>query len=610
MADTSDVFPPQPFDIAFARFAEHDAWYCGDTATLAEIYQGKIGPTTHIRAGIPYRGGVIGTLSKFWWGQPQDVQGEHRMKMHLPVPADLAQLSADLLFSEAPKIRYVKPVDDAAATAAPTKAKTDTVGEDDAPVVMWKHPGQDRLDLIMGSDEAHAEMLKGGEYAASLGGTYFSVVWDEQLSDHVWFQAFDADCAIPTFKYGKMTGCTLWTEYRTENAAAVYRLLEIHKPGTITYELHQGGPYNLGPIVPMDTLTETEHYLNLVPNVELEDLGPFTAAAQLDNAGDNTAPTKVTARLEDSAAITIATGVPKLAVVYMPNVMPSRDWRKYGPLAYLGRSDFAGQEDIFDKIDQVYSSLMRDIDNGAGRLTVPESYLETTGAPGGGAEFDMNRQVYVGVNALGGPSDTMAQSITISQFAIRVTEHLQTIEGLKRELAAATGYSPVHLGLKDTLYARKTATEITADLSDSERTRDKKALHAKPALAQLAQVALAIDGIVFPGQGGGWYDELPDVVFAEVSQVDPLKNAQTIQILDAARAASTETRVRMAHPDWEDHAVDIEVEKIIEEEATATAMHSPMMAPFSDPTGDEGPDGANNLTSEDQANADFPAANS
>lgn len=475
------------------------------------------------------------------------------MKMHLPIPADIAQLSSDLLFAEAPKIRFTKPTDLA--------SMDDTAAE-------WTHPGQDRLDLIMGSDEAHAEMLKGGEFASALGGTYLSVVWDADLQDHVWFQAFAADCAVPTFQYGQLTACTLWTEFRTQNAAAIYRLLEIHNPGTIRYELHEGGPYNLGRIVPMDTLPETEHYLNLIPNVELEDLGPLT---------DDT-PT-VTATLDDTAAVTIATGVPKLAVVYMPNMLPSRDWRKYGPIANLGRSDFAGQEDIFDKIDQVWSSLMRDIDNGAGRLTVPESYLETSGQPGAGALFDMNRQVYSGINALGSSSDTLASQITISQFAIRVQEHLQTIEGLKRELAAACGYSPVHLGLKDTLYARKTATEVTADLSDSERTRDKKALHAKPALAKLAQVALAIDGIVFPGKGGGWYDELPDIRFAEVSQVDPLKNAQTIQILDAARAASADTRVRMAHPEWEDSQVETEVKAILEESA-APSMVPPDFGPI------------------------------
>lgn len=558
MAVVADQWPPQPFDIAFARFAEHDAWYCGDTSTLADIYGGKGAQPTHVRAGVSYRGGVIGALSKMWWGQRQDT-ADNRMKMHLPVPADLAQLSADLLFAEAPKIRYPKPDDVAAAEQA----------ADGKPAAQWKHPGQDRLDTIMGSDEAHAEMLNGGELAASSGGTYLAVTWDASLRDHVWFRAFAHDCAIPTFRYGVLTAVTLWTEYDTSaQGGAVYRLLEKHEPGLITYELHEGGPANLGRLVPMRTLPETAHYEALRSAAELE---PFADAPELVEL--------------DNPTITVATGVPKLAVKYMPNVRPSRDWRKLGELANLGRSDYSGIEDLFDKIDQAWSSLMRDLENGQGRLTVPESFLDT-GKPGEGATFDVNKSVYVGVQALGKPGDSVSSQITETQFEIRVQEHLETIDALKREIATTCGYSPVHLGLRDVQQGARTATEVTADLSDSERTRDKKALYAKPALAELAQVALAIDGIVFPGKGGQWFDELPDVEFAEVSQVDPLKNAQTISMLDGARSVSILTRVRMAGqvPDEE---IQAEVDRIREEESLGQ-MRDPA-SPLFDAHEDEEP---------------------
>ncbi|MFJ3029831.1 phage portal protein [Curtobacterium sp. NPDC087080] len=559
MPQPADVWPPQPFDTAFARFAEHDAWYCGDTATLAEIYGGKGVQTTHRRGGVPYRGGVIGALSKMWWGQPQD-NGDGRMKMHLPVPADIAQLSADLLFAEAPKIRYPKP--DAAPEA------TDEQRQQQA---AWKHPAQDRLDTIMGSDEAHAELLNGGELAASSGGTYFAVTWDASLRDHVWFRAFHHDCAIPEFRYGVLTAVTLWTEYdTTAQGGALYRLLERHEPGLITYELHEGGPGNLGKLVPMRTLPETAHYEGLRSAAELEAFAAAPDLAELANP-----------------AVTVATGVDRLAVKYMPNVRPSRDWRKLGPLANLGRSDYAGVEDLFDKIDQAWSSLMRDLENGQGRLTVPEQFLET-GKPGEGAKFDVNRTVYVGVQALGS-SDKLGDQIVETQFEIRVQQHLETIDALKREIATTCGYSPVHLGLRDVQQAQRTATEVTADLSDSERTRDKKALYAKPALAELAQVALAIDGIVFPGKGGGWYDELPDVEFAEVSQVDPLKNAQTISMLDGARSVSILTRVRMAGQVPEEE-IAAEVARIRDEE-TLGAMQEPASALFEAPETEEPDDG-------------------
>jgi hypothetical protein len=415
----------------------------------------------------------------------------------------------------------------------------------------------------MGSDQAHAELLNGGEMAASSGGTYYAVTWDASLRDHVWFRAFAHDCAIPTFRYGILTAVTLWTEY-DQGSGSVFRLLEKHARGTITYELHEGGPNHLGNVVPLTALEETAHYESLRTATEVEAFGALTEVA--------------------IPSVTVATGVDRLAVVYQPNMRPSRDWRKLGQLANLGRSDYAGNEDLFDKIDQTWSSLMRDLENGQGRLTVPKQFLDT-GAPGQGATFDMNRSVYVGVESLAN-SEKLSDQIVSTQFNIRVEEHLATLDALKRELATSCGYSPVHLGLRDAQQGAKTATEVSADLTDSERTRDKKALYAKPAIADLAQVALAIDGVVFPGQGGGWFDELPDVEFAEVSQVDPLKNAQTIQALDIARAVALRTRVRMAHSDWDDDQVDAEVREI-RAELEMTSMNDPALTGFEAPDREE-----------------------
>lgn len=522
----ADVWPPEPFDIAAARFREHDAWYVGDTTTLNEIYSGRAATVaTHVRNGKPHKGGVIGGLSKMWWGE-EVVEGEARSKMHIPVAADLCQLSADLLFSESPKIRYRKP--EGAVVAEGTK---------------WQHPAQERLDTIMASDETHAELLKAGEYSAALGGAFLAVTWNKELSKHVRIRAYAADSAIPRFEDGILTSVVLWSEYRISND--VFRHLETINPGWISHELYKGGEKYLGGIVPLSTIPDTAHYDRLRSDAEMEAI-----------AEDPSLYTEV---------VTVATGVPDmLSVVYFPNVMPQRDWRKLGVLANLGRSDLQGIEDLMDKIDQVWSSLMRDIDNGAGRLTVPEAYLEVEG-PGKGGKFDGGRQVYSGINALGKAGDTLSSQITISQFEIRVEEHLGVIEAIKGEIASALGYSPSHLGLKGEAGA-KTATEVTADFTDSERTRDKKALYVKPALAQLAQVALAIDGVQYPNKGGALVEELPDIEFVDVSQIDPEKNARTVQLMDAARAASTKVKVAALHPDWDEDDVDAEVADILREQ--------------------------------------------
>lgn len=545
MAD-ANLWPPEPFDIAMVRFAEHDAWYTGDTAALQAIYSGKGATPTHTHNGRLYRGGVVGTISKMWLGTPIQ-QDEKRPKTHVPLASNLCMLSADLLFGEPPKFRYARPDD------------FDPEVKDGKATKTWKHPGQDRLNIIMGSDETHAELLQSGEYSAALGGAYLSVVWDKDLLDHVWLQAYASDCAIPTFKYGRLVECKLWSEFRP-TGSDVYRLIEHQMVGRIAYTLFKGSEKELGEAVPLTSLAETAHYESLLTEAEV--------LAYAD------APETY------SYTVTVATGVDALAVVYYPNMMPQRDWRKLGQLANLGRSDLDGIEDTLDKVDQVMTSLIRDVENGAGRITVPESWLEQ-GPRGEGATFDPDRQVYVGVNALGKSGDTLSGQATISQFDIRVQEHLDTIDGLKREIAAATGYSLAHLGVKDAASGQRTATEVVADFTDSERTRDKKAMYATPALARIAQVALAIDGVVFPAEGGKWFDEQPDVEFAPVSQQDMEKAARIVTAGFLTESMTTRERVKTLHPDWDDEQIDAQVSDL-RDEASAKAALVPDPTTFTD----------------------------
>lgn len=525
---TADTWPPTPFDVALDRFREHEAWWVGDTATLHDIYS-TTSTATHVKNGQPYRGGLVGSLSKAFWGAPVPVD-EKRMKMHVDLAGGICRLSATLLFGEQVKIKFAQPEEVDAAGVDPSKPKQ-----------KWVHPGQARLDLIMNSDEARAQFLQGGEYSAALGGVFFAVTWNARLADHVRLRAYAADTALPEFQDGILTAVTLWSEYRVDRD--VYRLLERHDVGTITYTLHKGTDKTLGVVVPMSSLTETAHYNGLRSQAELD-------AAIADP-------------LSWSETVSVATGVEKLAVVYIPNRMPNKDWRKQGVLANLGRSDLAGIEDELDKVDLVWTSLMRDVSLGQGRLTVPESWLETT-KRGDGGTVDLDREVYVGVNMLGQGNESVSGQVHESQFDIRDEQLLNVIDGLKREIAWTTGYSLAHLGVASD-GRMKTATEVEADYSDSERVRDEKAIHAKPALAQLAQVALAIDGVVFPGEGGKWFDELPEVDFPPVSQEDMEKAGRIIQSLFLSESISRRERVRRANPDWSEDQVDDEVDALTQE---------------------------------------------
>jgi hypothetical protein len=526
----ANAFPPAPYDAAFKQIAIYDAWYSGDMNALPEV----AGSPTHLHRGVPHSGGIQGKVSAGIFGTP--TSGQNQSTLHIPVAGDLAQLSADLLFAESPSIVLPGSRDTKDAEAQPERVTA-----------------QERLEKIVSSDAAHAELLRSGEYAAAHGGAYLAVVWDKAFQDHVWFRSYRMDCVIPSWRWGRLAGAIMWTEF--VKGDDTYRLFENHEPGFIEYSLWKGVPGELGKTVPLDTLEETAHYLQL----------------RNTPAADDTALDALLANHENE--VKVATGVPYLTVEYFPNMLPNPMWDKQGNLANLGRSDFFNLEPLFARINALWSSLMLDFDNGMGRLTVPESYLRLKG-PGQGAAFDYTRQVYSPVGGL--VDDGKGGTITISQFEIRVEEHLGAIEALKREIAQAAGYSVSHFGIHED--GTKTATEVTDDRTDSERTRDKKALYVRPALARLARTALAIDALVFPGKGGALIEDLPAIEFAELSQVDPEKRARTIQMLDAARAISTRRRVEMAQPNLTDREADDEAD-LIRAENGIGAEQDPMVDP-------------------------------
>jgi hypothetical protein len=520
----ADAFPPAPYDEAFRQLAIYDAWYANNMDAVLEVS----GNPTHIHSGVPHTGGLQGRVSSGIFGTPT---GQNRSALSIPVAGDLAQLSADLLFAESPKVILPDAVDTSKKKATPERKAA-----------------QERLELIVSSDAAHAELLRSGEYSAAHGGAYLAIVWDPAFRDHVWFRATRADCVIPDWRYGELAAATLWTDYAKEDDT--YRLFERHTVGSITYSLHRGTSTTKGTQVPLDTLEETKHYLKLI---DASDADILPEAATLD--------------------VVVRTGVPWLTVEYFPNMLPNPIWDKKGALANLGRSDFFGLESLFTRINALWSSLMLDFDNGMGRLTVPESYLKLNGR-GQGAAFDYGRSVYSPVGGL--VDDGKGGTITISQFQIRVTEHLDAIDALKREIATKAGYSPSHMGLKAEA-GTKTATEVNDDKSDSRRTRDKKAIYVRPALARLARTGLAIDALVFPGKGGQLILELPSITFAPVSQVDPLVRAQTVQAIDTARSMSTARRVAYVQP-------ELDAEEAADEVAAINLEYGINSEPPVDPT--------------------------
>lgn len=521
LPENNTPWPPKPWPDAQQTYAVNEAWYLGDVDRLAGVYSGSDAQRpSHMKDGQPMRGGLVGGLSKltkYFWGRPVPL-GQNRTRLHLPAPADLAVLSSDLMFAEPPEVRL----------PGTSTSKDGVIGRNAAL--------QDRLDAIANGPAAHATWNTMGEFKAWSGAAVLLTRWDREVADRPWLESAAADVVVPEFRGGMLSALTLWSEW-TEDAnptivSTYWRHLERHERGAIIHALYRGSKADLGVQVPLQSQARTEH-LDAIPDT-----------------------------IADGLTVIIPTGIDMLTASYNIN-MPSREWRRMGDLAHAGRSDYQGLLPLFDTLDEVWSSWVRDIRLARARLVVPEGYLDYTG-PGQASQFDPDQEIFSPVAAMFRPGE---QGIELQQPLIRVEEHERTVYAVYREILRAAGYSSSAWGDYGT-GSRGGGVMTAAEVADrdkaSERTRDKKALYDRRAIAEQAAAALHLDAVVFGGRRPG-PDDLPVVTFPPASQVDPLKNSQTIANLRAASAVTVRTAVEMAHPDWESDRVDQEVDGILTE---------------------------------------------
>src|SRR5690606_35459649 len=212
----------------------------------------------------------------------------------------------------------------------------------------------------------------------------------------------------------------------------------------------------------------------------------------------------------------------------------------------LGRSDYAGVEPLMDALDETWTSWMRDLRLGKARIIVPEVYLQNTGR-GRGSYWDPDREIYSGLGMLP-PANGGGNMFTVSQFDIRVQEHVQTAKALVAQILRGAGYSVQSFGEAGE-GVEATATEIQSRERQSLTTRGRKIGYWTPALAWLGDCRLHVDHYIYKSKVTAERPEVewPDGVFLEVESV-----ARTVDMLNRAQSASLDTRIRMVHPDWDD----------------------------------------------------------
>jgi A118 family predicted phage portal protein len=249
----------------------------------------------------------------------------------------------------------------------------------------------------------------------------------------------------------------------------------------------------------------------------------------------------------------VSTGTNRLTATYVPNMLPNRLDRG----SNQGRSDLQGVTPFLDALDEAYSSWWRDIRLAKSRVFLPSQYLESNG-PGQGAHVTADRELYVPMNTLA--RDVTGLGIQVEQFTIRVAEHKDTCEAWTKTIIESAGYSTQSLS-SDTGGA-VTATEVHSHERRSYTTRGKKVRYWKAAVLDHLQTVVEVANA---NLGAGITPGVISLEFPEGVQDSVLSVAQTALALRNAEAASTETRVQMVHPDWNQDQVAEEVSRILSE---------------------------------------------
>jgi A118 family predicted phage portal protein len=363
------------------------------------------------------------------------------------------------------------------------------------------------------------KLHEGAEVGAALGGTYLRTVWDSEVSPLPWTEVSHPDGALPEFRHGRLRAVSLWSELAPLDNSTVWRLIERHERGAIEYGLYAGTKTNLGKLHPLQDHPDTA------------DLAPMV----------------------DENGIQV-TGVDRLLVTYVPNMLPNRLHRT----SPQGRSDLQGVTPFLDALDEAYSSWWRDIRHAKARIHVPAQYLDSNG-PGQGASLNMDREVYVPIEGVMAKGDD-GLLLNVQQFAIRVNEHAETCRAWTERIIESAGYSTNTLSSDGG--GAMTATEVHAKNRRSFMTRGKKVRYWTAALqdhlltqAEVAKAHLhnAIDV------------DTVHVEFSDGVQESAQALAQTVLALRNAEAASARTRVQMVNPDWDETKVDAEVSAILSE---------------------------------------------
>lgn len=422
---------------------------------------------------------------------------QSKCRMHVPVAADIAAISANLLFSEEPSFTCY-----------------DEQTEDN------ESKQQGRLDKLVEKNNIRGKLNEAAESCAALGDVYLKLNYRKDEIDYPVLSVIPADAAWPEYLLGVLKGIHFFSvlkrDFQTDSVTRVY---ELYEPGKITMAIFEGDSEQLGSDVGDAALKQYGFEREIKPPVD------------------------------------------DMLAVHVPNMLPNRLYRDLR----MGRSDYDELRDLMDSLDETYSSWMRDIRLGKARTIVPAEYLKRKPqemldglAQSASWEFDPDVETYVAIDMSN--ENGAVPGITQQQFQIRSAEYSATCTELLRNIVNIAGYAPQTFGL-DIIGMAQSGTALHIREKKSYDTRGKKQTYWQSPLESIMTAMIHLDNALWPEKGSD-ADDRVKVKFADAAANDISTMSSSLQMLEAARSASIETRVQMLHPDWTMKQMAEEVKKL------------------------------------------------
>lgn len=380
---------------------------------------------------------------------------------------------------------------------------------------------QKQLDDMLTKSGFFKKLVEGAEVASAIGGVFLKVAWDSELSEYPIPVIAQCEQAFPEFKFGKLVKVTLVYEV-SNDGSTVYRLAETISKGKIENTLYKGSADNLGSLC---DLSECDSTKDLEPSVETADV---------------------------------------MTCVYIPNLLPNKLNRQ----SPMGRSDYHGIETLMDALDEVFSAWMIDVQIARGKIHVPSGYVKEIGE-NGKTKFNIDTMMYEELDV---DPTSMTDPIKATQFEIRAQQFEQTCLNLLDRIITSAGYSPQSFGLNIAGRA-ESGTALNVRERKSFSTTNKKQSYWEDGLKEFVKAMCAIKQAFL---GGKFTCELDvNIAFSDGISNNLSEVSNSVKTLSDAKAISTDTKVRMVHPEWTDEQVTQEVERILNDDSAGMPQDNP-----------------------------------